>query len=156
MYVWTAKPLHKSINFTATKSYSYSEITIWCITDGNNHSNICSHTLQQGTVELCQQLKQINNKTTLALHAVINQLPLNITFPSEDTQKHQVIFSSGVNDLMLILKLATINALTSGFILSLSAIIPPLLQAYTTIINCLPLSHSVIYLTTGIKSWSAL
>ncbi len=138
------------------KSYSYSEITIWCITDGNNHSNICSHTLQQGTVELCQQLKQINNKTTLALHAVINQLPLNITFPSEDTQKHLVIFSSGVNDLMLILKLATINALTSGFILSLSAIIPPLLQAYTTIINCLPLSHSVIYLTTGIKSWSAL
>lgn len=56
----------------------------------------------------------IINKTTLALHAVINQLPLNITFPSEDTQKHQVIFSSGVNDLMLILKLATINALTPG------------------------------------------
>ncbi len=129
------------------KSYSYSEITIWCITDGNNHSNICSHTLQQGTVELCQQLKQINNKTTLALHAVINQLPLNITFPSEDTQKHQVIFSSGVNDLMLILKLATINALTSGaglytFSFSYHSSAPAGIHNYNQLPAIVPLCYS--------------
>lgn len=117
--------------------------------------------LQQATMELYQQLKCTINKTTLALHPVIYHPPLNVTFPSEHAPKCQVIFSSGVNDLMLILKLATINALTSGaglytFSFSYQPPVPPLLLAYTTIINCLPVSHSVIYLTIGIKSWSAL
>lgn len=88
---------------------------------------------------------------------LINHLSLNI----KHTQKCQLIFSSGVNDLMLILKLATIYALTSEaglYTVSFSnqPPVPPLLLAYTTIINCLPVSHSVIYLTIGIKSWSAL
>ncbi len=163
--VRTAKPLHKSINqFYSSDNKNplhTHKLPYDALQFGNNHSNICSHILQQGTAELCQQLKQIINKTTLALHAVINQLPLNIKFPGEHTQKCQVIFSSGVNDLMLILKLATINVLTSGAGLytvsfSYQPPVPPLLLAYTTIITCLPVSHSVIYLTIGIKSWSAL
>lgn len=110
---------------------------------------------------ICQQLKHNINKTILALHAAINHMPLNITFPREHTQKCQVIFCGGVNDLMLILKLATINALTSGaglytFSFIYQPPVPLLLLAYTTIINCLPVSHSVIYLTIGIKSWSYL
>lgn len=85
-------------------------------------TQIYSLTLHSGTWENMSAIKQNMNKTILDLRAVINQPPVNIKSPSEHRQKCQVIFGSGVNDLMLISKLATINAakpLGQSFIFSL-------------------------------------